>query len=83
MHGVSSYGTHGHMTHHASQRVGLVAASPTLHKEQRRSLRIASKTKRLCRTIAACFALPTTSGRCFVLDGTTQAIVVKKSFPIE
>jgi len=29
---------------HASQRIGLVAAGPTLHKQWRRSLRIVSKT---------------------------------------
>jgi len=41
----------------------------------------ASKTKRLCETTAACFALRMMPGRRFVLDGTTRAVIVTKSFP--
>jgi len=63
---------------YASQRVGLVATSPTLRKQWRRSPRTMSKTKRPCKTTAACFTLPTTPRRRFVLDGTTRAIVVSK-----
>jgi len=55
---------------HGSQRIGLVVISPTLYKHWRRSLRIASKTKRLHKITAAYFSLPITSRRCFVLDGT-------------
>jgi len=65
----------------ASQCIGPVAASPTLHTWWRRSLRIASKTKRLCRMTAAYFTLPMTPRRRFVLDGATRAIVVTKSSP--
>jgi len=50
---------------YASQHIGLVAVSPTLHKWWRRSLRIASKTKRLCRITAACFTLPITLKKTF------------------
>jgi len=39
---------------------------------------IASITKRLHEITAACFTLPTTPRRRFVLDGTTRAIVVNK-----
>jgi len=65
----------------ASQRIGLVAASPTLHTQWRRSPRIASKTKRLHKITAAHFTLPMTPGRRHVLDGATRAIIVTKSFP--
>jgi len=65
----------------ASQRVGPVAAGSTLHKQWRRSLRTMSKTKPLWGTTAACFALPMTSGRRFVLDGTTRAVVANEVVP--
>ena len=43
---------------HASQRVGLVATSPTLHKQWRRSLRTLSKTKRLRTQDNGCMFCP-------------------------
>ena len=41
-----------------------------------------SKTKRPHETTAACFTLPMTFRRRVVLDGTTRAIIVTKSFPL-
>ena len=66
---------------YALQRTGPVAASPILCKQWRRSLRTTSKTKRLCETTAACFARHKTLRTRFVLDGATQAIVVRQVIP--
>jgi len=88
MHGASSCGTHRVATHSQKTRfsacqTGCCCCSPTLHKWRRRSLRTASKTKRLHEITAAHFTLPTTPRRRFVLDGTTRAVVAMKSFPSE
>jgi len=40
-----------------------------------------SKNESLHKMTATCFALPVTPKRRFVLDGTTLAVVVTKSFP--
>ena len=62
-------------------RMGPVAASPVLHKQQRRSLRTASKTKRLCGMTAAHFDRHKLLGARFVLGGATRAVAMRQVVP--